>query len=82
MPWRNLRVPVELESTCGANLGWGRAEGGRKREKRKESLFHSTCVEQQRRSRVDGGERPGYIGICTAVQIQGFAPVQMATLLV
>ena len=51
VPWRNLRVPVELESTCGANLGWGRAEGGRKREKRKESLFHSTCVEQQRRSR-------------------------------
>jgi hypothetical protein len=41
VPWRNLRVPVELESTCGANLGWGRAEGGRKREKRKESLFHS-----------------------------------------
>ena len=27
LPWRNLRVPVEkLESTCGANLGWGRAE--------------------------------------------------------
>ena len=35
MPWRDLRVPVELESTCGANLGWGRAEEGRKREKRK-----------------------------------------------
>jgi capsule polysaccharide export protein KpsC/LpsZ len=34
MPWRNLRVPVEFESTCGANLGWGRA-GGRKREKKR-----------------------------------------------
>ena len=26
VPWRCLKVPVELEGTCGANLGWGRAE--------------------------------------------------------
>jgi len=34
----------KLEGTCGANLGWGRAEKGRKekKEKRKESLFYST----------------------------------------
>ena len=34
MPWRDLRVPVELESTCGANLGWGRARRKKKRKKR------------------------------------------------
>ena len=34
-------MPVEkLEGTCGANLGWGRAERGRKK-KRKESRFYS-----------------------------------------
>ena len=38
MPWRNLRVSVELESTCGANLGWGRAEEGRK-EKKEEKAY-------------------------------------------
>ena len=54
LPWRNLRVPVEkLESTCGANLGWGRAEetwagaGQKKEEKRKKrkSLLYLWNVE-------------------------------------
>ena len=41
MPWRNLRVPVgKLEGTyCGANLGWGRAEEGRKEKKEKKACF-------------------------------------------
>ena len=39
VPWRCLKVPVELEGTCGANLGWGRAEEGRKREKEEKAYF-------------------------------------------
>ena len=39
LPWGNLRVPVELESTCGANLGWGRAEEGRKEKKEEKAYF-------------------------------------------
>ena len=39
MPWRDLKVPVELEGTCGANLGWGRAEEGRKRGKEEKAHF-------------------------------------------
>ena len=47
----NLRVPVEkLESTCGANLGWGRAEetwagaGQKKEEKRKKKKEKAYCT--------------------------------------
>ena len=39
VPWRCVKVPVELEGTCGANLGWGRAEERRKREKEEKAYF-------------------------------------------
>ena len=44
----------KLEGACGANLGWGRAEEGRKK-KRKPILQYLWC------SSVGGGERPEYI---------------------
>ena len=51
-PWRCLKVPVELGGTCGANLGWGRAEEGRKREKEEKAYFTVPVVKIR-------GEDPG-----------------------